>query len=450
MNHSTQLGDEKIGTLLWRFSLPAMVGMIVNALYNIIDSIFVGNGVGEVGLTAVTIAFPIMTILMAFGMLIGVGATALISIRLGEKRIDEAEHILGNALLLVFFITALLTPAVLYFLDPLLIAMGASENVLPYAHDFTQIILIGNIFMFLSFGLNNLIRAEGNPRLAMFTMLISAGLNTILNPLFIFIFHWGIRGSAYATVLSQLVAAIWVLSYFFGKQSLLKFRRKNFSLDKYIVWGIFSIGLSPFLMQIAASVISLLSNVALLTYGGDLAVAAMGIITRVTMLILMPIFGIQQGVQPIIGYNYGAKNYGRVIEALKKAILAATLVSTGGFLIVQLFDTHIMRIFNGNQELIQFGSQGLRIYLAMLPIIGFQIVSANYFQAVGKAKYAILFSTSRQVIILIPLLIILPHFLGVNGIWVASPIADLCASLITGAYLWRELGKLTKLHQPIR
>jgi putative MATE family efflux protein len=450
MDRTKLLGEEKIGKLLWDFSIPAMVGMIVNALYNIVDSIFVGNGVGEIGLTAVTIAFPIMIILMAFGMFIGVGATALVSIRLGERRLEEAEKILGNALSLVCLASLILTPIGLYFLDPILIALGASVAVLPYAHDFTQVIIMGNIFMFLGFGLNNLIRAEGNPRLAMATMLISAGLNTLLNPLFIFGLKWGIVGSAFATVLSQAAAAFWVLAYFVSNKSVLKFRRKNFVLNKSIVIGIVAIGLSPFLMQVAASVISFLSNVTLLEYGGDLAVAAMGIITRVAMLILMPIFGMQQGVQPIIGYNYGAQNYGRVIEALKKAIFGATIIATGGFLIVQLFDKQIISIFNSNQELVNFGAQGLRIYLALLPIIGFQIISANYFQAVGKAKYAILFSMSRQVIILIPLLIILPHFLGIYGVWVASPIADFFSSLITGVYLWRELGKLTVLHKPVK
>ncbi len=448
MDRSTQLGEEKIGKLLWDFSVPAMVGMIVNALYNIVDSIFVGNGVGEIGLTAVTIAFPIMIILMAFGMLVGVGATALVSIRLGEKRVAEAEKILGNALSLVCLGSLIVTPLGLYFLDPILIVMGASSTVLPYAHNFTQVIIMGNFFMFLGFGLNNLIRAEGNPRLAMATMLISAGLNTLFNPLFIFGFKWGIVGSAFATVLSQAAAAFWVLAYFTGNKSTLKFRRKNFVLDKSIVFGIVAIGLSPFLMQVAASMISFLSNVTLLQYGGDLAVAAMWVITRVAMLILMPIFGMQQGVQPIIGYNYGAQKYDRVIEALKKAIFAATFIATAGFLLVQLFDKQIISIFNSNQELVNFGAQGLRIYLVMLPIIGFQIISANYFQAVGKAKYAILFSMSRQVIILIPLLVILPRFMGIYGVWVASPIADFCASLITGVYLWRELGKLTALHHP--
>ena len=444
---SKLLGTEEIGKLLWQFSLPAMAGMIINALYNVVDSIFVGNGVGEIGLTAVTIAFPIMIIFMAFGMLVGVGATSLVSIKLGEGKPTEAEAIMGNALSMALLLAVILTPLTLFWLDPLLIFAGAGPDVLPYAREFSRIIVSGTIFMFLSFGLNNLIRAEGHPKIAMMTMVISASLNMILNPLFIFQFHWGIAGSAAATVCSQFVASLWVLAYFFGGKSTLKFRWHNLILRKSILSGIFSIGLSPFLMQIGASAITLFSNAALLAHGGDLAVAAMGVINRIVLLILMPVFGIQQGVQPIIGFNYGAKQYDRVTEALHKAVFAATALCIGGFLIVQIFDREIIRLFNDNEELIAIGSWGIRLSLSMLPVVGFQIVGANYFQAVGRAKYAILFSLSRQVIILIPLLFILPSFWGLTGVWSASPTADFASSLLTGFFLWRELKKLRQLHQ---
>ena len=442
MERSKSLGEEKISVLLWRFSLPAIVGMVVNALYNVVDSIFVGRGVGEIGLAAVTIAFPIMIILMGFGMLVGVGASAVVSLRLGENKQHEAEKILGNAFTLATILSVSLSAGMLLFLDPILIALGAEAEVLPYARDFTRIILLGSIFMYIGFGLNSVVRAEGNPQMAMKTILISSGLNIVLNPLFIFTFQLGISGSALATVVSQGVSAIWVLVYFMSTKSLLRLRIANLRLDKEIIISIFKIGLSPFLMQIAASVVTVLFNFSLLKYGGELAVASIGIITRIAMLMLMPIFGLSQGLQPIIGYNYGAKNYHRVIKALKIAIYSATIFSIVGFLIVQIFDTQIIMLFNDNPDLIEIGSHGMRIYLFMLPVIGFQIIGANYFQAVGKAGYAIILSMSRQIIILIPLVLLLPGILGLNGAWLASPIADLVAAILTGIFLMKEIKKL--------
>ncbi|SMC75312.1 MATE family efflux transporter [Sporomusa malonica] len=442
MDQSQALGQEKISKLLWNFSLPAIVGMVVNALYNIVDSIFVGNGVGDIGLTAVTIAFPIMIILMAIGMLIGIGASTLVSIRLGEQKHHEAEVILGNAFTMMIIAVLPMTAVALLFLDQILVLLGAEPNVLPYAREFTRIILIGSIFMHIGFGLNNIIRAEGNPKVAMATMLIAALLNTMLNPLFIFVFKLGIAGSALATVSAQAVSAAWVLHYLTSDKGVLKLRRENLRLDTDIVKEIVKIGLSPFIMQIAASVVTVIYNYSLLRYGGELAVAAIGIINRVAMLILMPVFGISQGVQPILGYNYGAKNYTRVIEVIKLGMYAATAVSVLGFIATQLFATPIIRVFNDNPELITIGSSGLSLFLVMLPIIGFQVIGANYFQAVGKANYAIFLSMSRQVIILIPAIIVLPQFFGLQGIWIAGPVADFVSSLLTGTYLWLELRKL--------
>jgi putative MATE family efflux protein len=445
MDRSQSLGEEKISTLLWRFSLPAITGMVVNAFYNVIDSIFVGRGVGEIGLTAVTIAFPIMIVLMGLGMLVGVGAAAVVSLRIGEKKQQEAEHILGNAFTLSMILAIGFTACILLFLDPLLKMLGAEPNVLPYARDFTKVIVLGSVFMYVGFGLNNIVRAEGNPRMAMSTTLISAGLNILLNPLFIFIFHLGVSGSALATVVSQGVSAIWIFIYFLRGKSLIKLRKINLVLDKDIVLSIFKIGMSPFLMQIAASMTTILFNYTLLRYSGELAVASIGIINRIAMLMLMPIFGISQGLQPIIGYNYGAGNYSRVIKALKIAIGAATLFSTIGFLLVQIFDKQIIMLFNDNPELILIGSAAMRINLCMLPVIGFQIIGANYFQAVGKAGYAIVLSMSRQLILLIPLLLLLPTLLGVNGVWLASPISDFTAALLTGVFLFWELRKLGQM-----
>ena len=447
MDRSKALGEEKVSKLLWKFSLPAIVGMVVNALYNVVDSIFVGHGVGEIGLAAVTIAFPIMIVLMGFGMLVGVGASAVVSLRMGEQKQQEAEKILGNALTLAVLLSITLTIGILLFLDPILISLGAQETVLPYAREFTKIILLGSIFMYIGFGLNSIVRAEGNPKVAMTTILISAGLNIVLNPLFIFTFKLGIGGSALATVLSQTVSAVWVVAYFLSKKSLLKLRLANLALDKEIVRSIFKIGMSPFLMQIAASVVTVLFNYSLLQYGGEFAVASIGVINRIAMLMLMPIFGLSQGLQPIIGYNYGAKNYGRVTKALKMAIYAATVFSTIGFLMIQIFDQQIMMLFNDNPELVAMGAQGMRIYLCMLPVIGFQVIGANYFQAVGKAGYAIVLSMSRQLILLIPLILILPGIWGLNGAWLASPIADFVSALLTGFFLSKEIRKLTVMYK---
>lgn len=442
MERSKALGEEKISKLLWNFSLPAITGMVVNALYNVVDSIFVGHGVGETGLAAVTIAFPIMIVLMGFGMLVGVGAAAVVSLRLGEGKQGEAEKILGNALSLAVILSIVLAAGFLWFLEPVLISLGAEVIVLPYAKEFTRIILLGSIFMYIGFGLNSIVRAEGNPKIAMYTILISAGLNIILNPLFIFVFHLGIGGSALATVISQTVSALWVVGHFFSKKSLLKLRLSNLVLRRHIVSSIFKIGMSPFLMQIASSIVTVLFNFSLLKYGGELAVASIGVINRIGMLMLMPIFGLSQGVQPIIGYNYGAGNYERVKKALTLAIYAGTIFSTCGFLIIQVFDEPIIRLFNDNPELIHMGAQGMRIQLSMLPIIGFQIIGANYFQAVGKAGYAIVLSLSRQVIMLIPLILLLPSLLGLQGAWLASPVADLVSALLTGLFLRKEIRKL--------
>lgn len=442
MDRSRALGEEKIPVLLWRFSIPAIVGMVVNALYNVVDSIFVGNWVGEIGLAAVTIAFPVMLVLMGLGMLIGVGASTLVSIRLGERKQPEAERILGNALSLALIVAVVFTGVSLLFLDPILRLLGAEEEILPYARDFTRIILAGSLFMHLGFGLNNIIRAEGNPKVAMATMLISAILNTILNPLFIMVFHLGIAGSALATVLSQAVSAIWVLSYFLGKKSTLKLRLAALALDQRIVTNIFKVGFSPFMMQIAASLVTLLLNFALLKQGGELAIAAAGIINRVGMLVLMPIFGINQGVQPIIGYNHGAGNFIRVRQALKIAIYAATSLCILGFVLIQALAPYIIRGFNQNPDLVVLGAHGLRIMCALVPVIGFQVVGSGYFLAVGRAGVAMLLSLSRQVILLIPLLLILPGILGLEGVWIATPAADLGAALLTVWLLYYELNHL--------
>lgn len=448
MDRSKQLGEESIGKLLLKFSGPAIVGMLVNALYNIVDRFFVGNWVGPLAISATTVAFPIMNVFMGFSMLVAIGATALISIKLGEKKREEAEFILGNAFILLILVSAFLMISGFTFIKPLLITLGASKEVYPYAYNYMSIIFVGTFFQVLSFGMNNFIRADANPVMAMKTMLIGAILNAILNPIFIIGFHFGIRGSALATIISQFVSMVWVMMYFFRGKSMLKIKKKNMKLSLKTVVEIFSIGVSPFLMQVAASVVSALFNTGLEKYGGDIQVAAMGTITSIAMLILMPIFGINQGAQPIIGYNYGAHKYERVKKALKLAAIAATVICVSGYVFIQLFSVQIISVFNStDKEFVAAGSWGLRIYLAVLPFIGFQIVSANYFQAVGKSKQAIFLSLSRQVIILIPLILILPHIFGLTGIWAAGPISDFSATVITAIFLYFEMKHLNKKHQ---
>jgi putative MATE family efflux protein len=448
LDRSKQLGEEKILSLIIKFSIPAIIGMLVNALYNIVDRIFIGNGVGSDGIAGAAIGFPIMLIMMAFNMLIGLGANSLVAIRLGEQRKAEAEQIMGNALVLLVALSLVITVLGLMFLDPLLKLFGASAVVLPYAREYMRIILLGSVFQAIGMGMNNFIRSEGNPKIAMFTMLIGAILNTILDPLFIFVFHWGMAGAAYATIISMAVSAAWVLYHFVYGKSVLKLHMKNFKLNPQVIGKVVAIGAAPFMMQFAASILNAIMNRSLSVYGGDVAVSGMSAVMSITMLFLMPIFGINQGVQPIIGYNYGAQKYDRVKEALKLGIMAATIVVIFGFIITRLFPVQLISIFNAKDTaLIAFGSHALKVFLIFMPIIGFQIVSSNYFQAVGKPVQAGLLSLSRQVLILIPAMLILPRFFGVEGVLYAGPLSDIVSSVITGLFLYFELKHLDKKHQ---
>ncbi len=443
MDRSEQLGKDKITDLLLRFSIPAVIGMLVNALYNIVDRIFIGNGVGSLGIAGITIGFPLMLILMGFGMLVAIGAASLISIKLGEKKKDEAELTMGNGIILLIGTSVVLSILGLAFLDPLLRLFGASQAVLPYARDYMQIILMGTVFMSIGFGMNNFIRAEGNPRIAMLTMLIGAVLNLILDPIFIFVFNWGMRGAALATILSQLASAAWVLYYFLGGKSLLKIHLKNFALQYSIVGKVLAIGAAPFALQMASSLFGVVMNNSLRFYGGDIAISGMGIIHSLIMLVLMPVLGLSQGVQPIIGYNYGAEKFDRVKEALKLAIITATAVVSIGFIIIQVFPYQLVSMFNREDPmLIEFSAHALRVFLIFLPIIGFQVIGSNYFQAVGKPKQAMFLSLSRQVLLLIPLVLILPLFFGLNGVLAAGPVSDLVASALTAVWILREVRNL--------
>lgn len=446
MDRSKQLGEESIGKLLLKFSIPAIVGMLVNALYNMVDRIFIGRGVGSLAISGIAVGFPLSIINMAFGMLVGIGSSTMVSIKLGEKKKDEAEKILGNALVLDVAISLIISVLGVTFLDSILKVFGASADTLPYARDYMKYIIGGALLQNIGFGINNIIRAEGNPRIAMATMMIGAVLNTILDPIFIFIFDMGVEGAAIATILSQAVSSAWVLYYFLSGKSTLKFKKENLKLNIPTVKAIFSVGVSPFAMQLASSLVTTLYNKKLVTYGGDLAVGAMGIINSIIMLFFMPMFGINQGSQPIIGYNYGAKQYDRVKKTLKIAVAAGVIIATIGFIVIQSFPEALISIFNKKDaELIAIGAHGIRIDMIALPIIGFQIISSNYFQAIGKAKIAIFLSLSRQVILLIPMLIILPPIFKLDGVWMAGPISDVLSAALTGAFLYRDMRLLNNM-----
>ncbi|MBU3145281.1 MATE family efflux transporter [Clostridium sp. CF012] len=447
MNQTKELGTESIGKLLFKFSIPAITGMIVNALYNIVDRIYIGHikGVGSYALSGLAITFPISVIIMAFGMLVGIGASAVISIRLGEKKKEIADDILGNAVILIIIISLVISILGILFLNKLLILFGASENSIPYAKAYIQIILMGAVFQNIGFGINNIIRAEGNPKMAMITMVFGAIINIILDPILIFGFNMGIQGAAIATVISQAFNTLWVLKYFTFKNSgsVLKIKKSNLKLHKYIIKDIFAIGMAPFSMQIASSLVVILYNKGLYAYGGDLAIAAMGILNSISMLIFMPIFGISQGIQPIIGFNYGAKSYPRVLKVLKYAIAFGTGIAIIGFITVQLFARPLIGIFVGNNpDLINLGARGLRIDLIFLPILGFQILGASYFQAINEARTSMILSILRQVIVLIPLILTLPLFFKLDGLWLSQPCADLIATALTAFFLYKSINKL--------
>jgi putative MATE family efflux protein len=448
MDRSRRLGDEKIGKLLWTFALPAISSMLINALYGVVDRIFVGRGVGSIAIAGVMVGFPVMMAMMALGMLIGIGASNAVSIYLGQKKKEEAERTVGNSLFLFLVLSVVITVLGLIFLKPLLVAFGSSPEVTPYAEKFVRIILIGFVFQCIGFGMNNLIRAEGNPLYSMITQMTGAVLNIILCYVFIFVLKFGIEGSAIATVISQGVTSLMVLGYFYTKQSALHIHLRSLRPDAAIIKRILSIGLAPFSMQFTMAILFTILNHQLVRYGGDMALSAWGAINSVLMLFLMPIFGLNQGAQPIVGYKYGAKNCLRVRQTLMLTIRNSTIIVGIGFLVIQVFAGQIISLFAGNDPaLVAMGSRGMRIFLAMLPIVGFQIAGANYFQFIGKPKHSMFLGLSRQILLLIPAVLILPLFFGLDGVWLAGAVSDGLSAVITGYFVLRELRKLKDLER---
>ena len=443
-----ELREKGIGKLLMEYSLPAIVATAAASIYNIIDRIFIGHGVGPLAISGLALTFPLMNILAAFGSLVGVGASVMVSIRLGQRDRRSATLILENALLLNIILGFVVAIPALVFLEPLLYLMGASEQTLPYAKQFMQVILCANIFTHIYLGLNNIMRASGYPQKAMVTTLITVAVNVILAPVFIFIFHWGIRGAALATVCAQIVGTIWVIIHFSNRKSFIHFLPGYFKLKMIIIKEIFSIGMSNFLMFICSSAVTVLVNISLRKYGGDYAIGAFGIIVSIANLIVMIILGFNQGMQPIVGYNFGANLFNRVRRVYKLTVFAGSIVAVFGFLIAEIFPRLIASAFTNSDLLIDLTERGMRLNFIMIPLVGFQMVTTTFFQSIGKAKIAIILSLSRQVLFLTPALLILPHFFKLNGVWLASPTSDLIASALAFFVLKNYLNKLDQQKAP--
>lgn len=435
---ATALGTEPIRKLLIRYAVPAIIAMTAASLYNMVDSIFIGQGVGPMAITGLALTFPLMNLAAAFGSLVGVGASTLISVKLGQKDYTTAQCVLGNVVVLNVILGLAFTLVVYPLLTPILYFFGGSEATMSYATDYMEIILFGNIITHLYFGLNAVLRSSGNPQQAMYATIFTVVVNALLDPLFIYGFHWGIRGAAIATIVAQLLSLLWQLHFFSNPNRLLHFHRGIFKLKRRIVVDSLAIGLSPFLMNTAACFIVILINQGLKRYGGDLAIGAYGIVNRLAFIVVMIVMGFNQGMQPIAGYNYGARLYPRVDHVLKLTIFCATCVTTFGFLVGELFPEAVVSIFTSDTELIARSARGLRITVIFFPIIGFQMVTSNFFQSIGMASKAIILSLSRQLLILLPCLLILPLFFQEEGVWYSMPVSDLLASLIALFMLLRQ------------
>ncbi len=440
-----ELQNLPISKLLWKYSMPAIVGIVVMSLYNIIDRIFIGQGVGPDAIAGLAITFPVMNLATALGMLIGAGSAARVSIVLGQGDKPMAFKILGNSIVMTITLGISYITVFAIFMDDILRLFGASERTLPYAHDFMMYILPGLLLMNMCYSYNNLMRASGYPTRAMVTMFIGAGLNVMLAPLFIFIFGWGIKGAAIASDISMAVSAAFVMSHFMSKKSEIHFKQGIYRLEKSILLSIVSIGAAPFLINCAGCVINAIVNNTLFKYGGDSAVAAMGIFTTYSQLLIVVVIGICQGMQPIIGFNYGARCFDRLRRTYFLAVSASSIVCVLGTILSLSCPQYIARAFTTDTDLISAIVKSLTITTIMFWGIGFQIVSTNFFQSLGMAKKSIFLSLTRQIIFLIPLLVILPPHFGLNGVWAAFPTADSLAIFITVVLIINQFRTLRKM-----
>lgn len=426
----TGLGSNKISKLLVQYSVPAIIASVATSLYNIIDSIFIGRGVGAMAIAGLAITFPLMNLVIAFCMLIAVGGATISSIFLGQKNIDRATDVVNNVVVLCLIHSVIFGGLTLIFLDEILNFFGATPETIPYAREFMKVILYGTPISYIFIGLNNIMRATGYPAKAMVSALLSVGVNIILAPIFIFKFGWGIKGAAIATVSGQTVACVWVLWHFLSKKSYIHLQRERRWLTPDIIRRIYAIGLSPFLMNICACVVVVFINKALLDYGasaGNLAVGAYGILNRTTMFFIMIVFGVTQGMQPILGYNYGAGQWDRVKSTLRIGIWLGVAITSVGWIATECFPDAISSLFTVDPTLIEIANRGSRIYFFFYPLVGCQIVIQNFFQSVGKPKVSIFLSLTRQLLFLIPFLIILPRYWGIDGVWASMAASDFIA-----------------------
>ena len=430
-----ELGTKPVGRLLMQYALPAIVAMVAASLYNMVDSIFIGQGVGALAIAGLAITFPFMNLSAAFGAAVGVGSCTFISMKLGQRDYSIANKILGNCMMLNIVVGICFGGICLLFLDPILRFFGASDNTLPYARDYMQIILCGNVFTHLYFGLNAVLRSASKPRHAMYATIFTVVVNTILDPIFIYGLALGIRGAAFATVLSQFLALSWQWKLFSNKKELLHFDYSLFRLDKPIVKNIIGIGISPFAMNACSCLVVIYVNTCLMKHGGDLAVGAYGIANRIGFVFAIVAMGVNQGMQPIAGYNYGAQNYDRLRKVVKLAISCATIVCTVGFLVAMFAAHPCARLFTKDESLINLASTAIRMMMMMFPIVGFQIVVTSFFQSIGKAKVSMFLSLSRQLLFLVPALAIFSEIWGLWGIWSAMPFSDALASIVAAVMM---------------
>ncbi len=425
-----ELGTKPVGKLLAQYALPAIIAMTAASLYNIIDRVFIGQVVGPMAISGLAITFPFMILAAAFGAAVGVGAATTISVKLGQKDYESAENILGNTITLNLIIGLAFGGICLLFLDPILRFFGASDTTLPYARDFMQIILAGNVFSHMYFGMNAVLRAASKPRMAMFATIFTVAMNILLDAVFILWWHWGIKGAAFATVISQVLALCWQMKLFSNKNELLHLKRGIYKLKANLVRNIISIGISPFLMNACACVIVIFINNQLVKFGGDIAVGAYGIANSIAMIFIMFVIGLNQGMQPIAGYNYGAQQYGRMMRVVKLSIITAICIMLTGWTLAMFAPYYCARMFTKDPELIKGSIKAIQIIMMMYPFIGCQMVITNFFQCIGKVKISIFLSLSRQLLFLLPLLVLLPNFYGINGVWASMPTSDLISVIV--------------------
>lgn len=440
------LGREKIGTLLLQYATPAIIAQIASSLFNVVDRIFIGQGVGALAISGLALTFPFMNLAAAFGALVGVGASALTSIKLGEKDYKTARLVLGNVIILNIIFGILFTIACLPFLEPILYALGGSEQTVGYAKEYMFIILIGNVFTHLYLGLNGVLRSAGYPTKAMYVTIFAVGLNAVLDALFILVFKWGIAGAAWATVITQVIATFVLIFIFLKQNQIVHFTKDCFKLKKKIVFDACAIGMSPFMTNLVACLVVIIVNIQLKKYGGDLAIGAYGIINSIAFTFVMIILGLTQGMQPIIGYNYGAKLQHRVLSTLKKGMIAGFVITTIGFLVAELCPRLIASAFTNDEEMINLSITGFRLFMLAFPIVGMQIVASNFFQAIGKAKIAIFLSLTRQLLFLIPALYLMPLILELNGVWLSEVVADFLSAFVS---LWVLVASIKKMKKEI-